>query len=398
MRVAYVCADPGVPVFGRKGASVHVQEVVRALLRRGARVTLFASRTGGEVPAGLEGVEVRRLPRPKSIDGRALPAADRERALQAADAQLPAALAAAGPFDLVYERYALWSTGALRHARATGTPSVLEVNAPLVDEQAEHRELIDAAGALRATQVAFAEADAVVAVSRPVADWARALGPPAARVHVVPNGVDPDRFPPRAAAGRRTTKPDFFTVGFVGTLKPWHGTEVLVDAVARMGPDVRLLLVGDGPERARLLARAAAAGLGDRLVAIGAVDPADVPGHLARMDVAVAPYPPGDSYFSPLKVFEYLAAGVPLVASRVGQVPELLRDGEHAVLVTPGDAGELAAALETLRREPARRDRLGRAGWELVRRDHTWDGVVDRVLALVGLAAPDTAPAPAEVA
>lgn len=230
MRVAYVCADPGVPVFGRKGASVHVQEVVRALLRRGARVTLFASRTGGEVPAGLEGVEVRRLPRPKSIDGRALPAADRERALQAADAQLPAALAAAGPFDLVYERYALWSTGALRHARATGTPSVLEVNAPLVDEQAEHRELIDAAGALRATQVAFAEADAVVAVSRPVADWARALGAPAARVHVVPNGVDPDRFPPRAAAGRRTTDP--FTVGFVGTLKPWHGTEVLVDAVA----------------------------------------------------------------------------------------------------------------------------------------------------------------------
>lgn len=68
------------------------------------------------------------------------------------------------------------------------------------------------------------------------------------------------------------------------------------------------------------------------------------------------------------------------------------------MLVTPGDAGELAAALETLRREPARRDRLGRAGWELVRRDHTWDGVVDRVLALVGLAAPDTAPAPAQVA
>jgi hypothetical protein len=179
MRIAYLCADPGVPVFGRKGASVHVQAVVDALARRGADVHLLAAREGGEPPAALRDVALHRLPCP-----RGQPAA-RERTALAANSATSAALDAAGPFDLVYERHALWSHAAMEHTRASGTPGLLEVNAPLVEEQAAHRVLVDRAGAERAARRSFAAASALLAVSQPVADWLCARGVPAGRVHAI---------------------------------------------------------------------------------------------------------------------------------------------------------------------------------------------------------------------
>ena len=111
MRVAYVCADPGIPVFGTKGASVHVQEVIRVLLEAGHTVELFCRRTDGEpwpaaAAARAEGrLVVHELGRIKGTD-----VADRERRAMAADGELRAALEEAGLFDAVYERYSLWST------------------------------------------------------------------------------------------------------------------------------------------------------------------------------------------------------------------------------------------------------------------------------------------------
>jgi glycosyltransferase involved in cell wall biosynthesis len=121
------------------------------------------------------------------------------------------------------------------------------------------------------------------------------------------------------------------------------------------------------------------------------VAPADVGRLLAGADAAVAPYPGDDAnYFSPLKVFEGMAAGLPVVASRVGQLPELIRDGRTGLLVAPGDPEALAASLVELAHAPARRARIGAAAREHVLREHTWDGVVRRVL---GLAVPAGAPA-----
>src|SRR5262249_29646448 len=134
MRIAYVCADLGVPVFGRKGCSIHVQEVVRALSEQGACVELFARRLDGEPPPGLETIPLHALP--------ASPKGDhtlREQAALRANDDVRALLEQEGPFDLVYERYSLWSFAAMEYARASGTPGLLEVNAPLIAEQAEHR-------------------------------------------------------------------------------------------------------------------------------------------------------------------------------------------------------------------------------------------------------------------
>jgi glycosyltransferase involved in cell wall biosynthesis len=385
VRIAYVSADLGVPIFGRKGCSIHVHEVVSALKNRGADVEVFSANASGTPAMGLDDLRVHSLPRPPKGD-----LAAREQAALAANAELRAALARELPYDLVYERYSLWSFAAMDYARAANTPALLEVNAPLIEEQAEHRGLVDRAGAQRVAEQVFGAATGILAVSEEVAAYVAQFPGTRNKIHVVPNGVSPSRFSPGLAA--TLPRPaGAFTVGFVGTLKPWHGLSILVEAFARLRrrhPEARLLIVGDGPERDRLAADLAAAGLTEAVHWAGAVDASAVPGWLASMDVGVAPYPPlAHFYFSPLKVYEYMAAGLPVVASRIGQLKSLIEEGRNGLLVTPGDAAGLAAALERLQSDPELRARLGQAARSTVLEQYTWDAVAQRVLCLAGLEA-----------
>src|SRR5260370_15507596 len=233
-------------------------------------------------------------------------------------------------------------------ARAANTRGLLEVNAPLIEEQAEHRGLVDRAGAQRVAEQVLGAATVILAVSEEVAAYVARFPGTRNKIQVVPNGVSPNRF--WAGLARTLPRPaGAFTVGFVGTLKPWHGLSILVEAFARLRqrhPEARLLIVGDGPERDRLVADLAAVGLTEAVHLAGAVDASAVPGWLASMDVGVAPYPPlAQFYFSPLKVYEYMAAGLPVVASRIGQLTNLIDEGRSALLVTPGDGTCLAGAL-----------------------------------------------------
>ncbi|GAA3763559.1 glycosyltransferase involved in cell wall biosynthesis [Spinactinospora alkalitolerans] len=377
MRIAYVCADPGVPVFGSKGASIHVQEVLRRLLARGARVELFCMRTGGPAPADLAGVAVH-----EAAPARAEDTGRRERMTMRAATALEGLLRRAAPFDLVYERYALWGGFGAEWAHASGVPGVLEVNAPLIEEQAAHRGLVHRRAAEANLTRTLAVAPTVVCVSGPVAAWARERGAAAERVHVVPNGVDTDRFRPAPAEPAGP-----FTVGFSGSLKSWHGVHALLDACAPLPDDTRLLLVGDGPEGGALRRRAAEGRLAGRVEFTGALPADRVPAQLRRMHVAAAPYHPGAGrYFSPLKVYEYLAAGLPVVAGDIGQNAEVVAPGRNGVLVPPGDAGALAGALADLRGDPATRTRM-RAAARRTALGHTWEATVTRILAAAGVPA-----------
>lgn len=389
MRIAYICADSGVPVFGSKGASNHVRDFVRALTSLQHNVTLFAAKRGTPAREFCCPIEVVASAGPA---GEVAPALRAEIASLARNTPLSDALRRAhsqGPFDLVYERYSLWSYAGLDFARGEGIPSVLEVNSPLRLEQKQYRELHLEPAAAAIELDLFRRATLIAAVSREVAGHVLRSGGRELPTIVVPNGVDLDLF---AAFSEPADPPGPFTVGFVGSLKPWHGIETLFEAfgiLARDGDPARLLVVGDGPLRRWMQRFAAERGFADSVELAGAIEKQYIPAALARMHVAVAPYPAlEDFYFSPLKVFEYMAAGRAIVASAIGQVQEILRDGETALLAAPGDARELAAKLRLLRSEPILRQRLGHAAREEALREHGWKRRVCMILDAVSASQP----------
>ena len=384
MRIAYICCDPGIPVFGTKGASVHIQEVVRELRSIGHEVALYAVRSGKHVPDDLTDLELH-LETVADVEP-----AEREQAQAHAAERIVSRVIADGA-DLVYERYSLFSTALADITAATGVPGILEVNAPLIDEQRRHRSLVDAPGAAQVLHRQVAAARATVCVSDPVADWVRrrTTDLPDAndvvdRIHTVPNGVSVRRIQPQPE------DPDRVVVTFVGTLKPWHGVADLITAAALARQSWSLRIIGDGPEMDSL--RSQAGRLGVEVDFRGAVAPQDIPAHVAGSAIGVAPYPDlgggEQQYFSPMKVLEYLAAGLAVVASDVGQVPQLLEDGSgrHGVLVAPSDPTALAAALDDLAACPDRRARMGSSGRLLAEQRHSWHRTVTRILELAGLA------------
>lgn len=366
MRLLYLCADGGISLRGTKGASAHVRQVTAALARRGHEVTVACRRFDGDCRPSAD-VETALMPGDESAHAEWLHALVRRRAV-----------------DAVIERYSLASGPGHHVAAAQQIPLVLEVNAPLVDEAARFRGLRDAP-LRRAREAALLRAaDAVVAVSEAIAAHCRAAGVAGDRIRVIPNGVDAAAFAGTdgtAVRLRLGLSPADPVVGFCGSLKPWHGVDVLVDAVALLGPGPTLLVVGDGPESAAVRARARALGLAAATVMTGGVPHDAVPGHLAAMDVGVAPYRAMDPfYFSPLKVVEYLAAGLPVVASDLGSLRDLTPLVE---VVPPDDAPALARALAALLADPPARRRLGDRGRAFAA-TRTWDGVAQRLEEIVG--------------
>lgn len=377
-RVAYALPDPGIPVGGTKGASVHVSAICRAMARMGVEVTLYAARVAGALSGpGAERVTVKELSFGKVPSG---PAGEEARIAGAPVfyERLAEALQER-PAEVVIERLSLFAGSGAEVAEGAGAGRILEVNAPVAAERARHFGLTRAEEAAAAERSAVAGAR-VVAVSAPLARWALSQG--AASAVAIPNGadvelLDPARWQDHAAALREVLGlGNRVVVGFVGSLKPWHGVEVLLEAMERV--DASLVVVGDGPMRESLEAMAARSGVAATFV--GAVSSAEIPSYLAAMDIAVAPYSPSDSfYFSPLKVVEAMAAARPVVASGFAPVAEAL--GGTGMLVRPGDADELGAAIATLAADPELRIRLGDSARSRAVRHFDWEKVAAKVLA-----------------
>ncbi|MDE2007334.1 MAG: glycosyltransferase, partial [Rhodospirillales bacterium] len=364
MRLLYFNPDRGIPVLGDKGASVHVRAFVAAARNLGHEVALVCA-TRGEgnpppdalvielapdiAPAALEALAAERGVGPAFL---ADPVARRELARIAHDRILahavPAALARAGfrP-QIMYERHALFHSSGVAIARALDLPRVLEVNAPLIAEQRRFRGLVFEDAARAAEAASYRGADAILAVSEAVAAQIRPVlgAADATRVRVVPNGVDTQRF--RPGAGRKEMRGrlglgDAPTIGFFGSFKPWHGVDLLLEtfrALAAIRPEARLIAVGEGPEHAAFRDGIAASRLRERTILPGRVPHAAIPAWLAACDLTIAPYMPQPGfYFSPLKVVESLAAGRPVVAPALGQIPDLIEDGRNGRLYRPGDS------------------------------------------------------------
>jgi glycosyltransferase involved in cell wall biosynthesis len=388
MRIAYLCADFGIPIQGHKGASVHVRELVAALGEAGHEVQVVSPNpgTGNSLRAPLHALAPGRLPHASGALVRTLTRGaqrpERETQELAYNVvlyrQTLSWLRSWQP-DLIYERYSLFSLAGLALAQRLGVPHLLEVNAPLRLERARTKGLALAPVAQLIERHLFGASDAVLSVSTALRRYILAHGGRPDHTHVLPNGVDTARFHPRldraALRARWGFSPDAVVVGFAGSLKPWHGLDTLIEAVALLRadvPSVRVLVVGTGPLEAQVRARVAALGLDRVAVLTGAVAHAAMPEMLATLDIAVAPYlTVPDFYFSPLKLYEYMASGLAVVASAIGDIPSLVRAGETGLLSPPADPAALATALRALAGDPDLRARLGAAARAEAER-HTW--------------------------
>jgi glycosyltransferase involved in cell wall biosynthesis len=354
MRIAYLSTDPGVPYGGRKGASVHVSELVDAVAEEGARVLALVSGVAPDAAPPAAGATVEALP----VPGKGLSAAERLAAEPQRTDWLEQRLARFRP-DALYERLALHSAAGSRAAARVGIPHLVELNAPLVDEARRYRGLEEGEVAARLEQEVLRGADLVLAVSRPLAIHAMDRG--ARRVEVFPNAVAIERYPRRSR--QAPAKP---VAVFTGRVRPWHGIEAVAAAWRLLGEAAPALVVAGEPGEARGVLEEVGAAL------LGPIPHCQVPAVLAEADIGLAPYArDAPDYFSPLKLFEYMAAGLAVVAGDLPATRSLV-SGEQALLVPRGDPEALAAAVAGLAADAPRRERMGTAARALVAAAHTW--------------------------
>jgi glycosyltransferase involved in cell wall biosynthesis len=363
-------------IQSRDGQSVHVEELVAALRMLGHEVLVVGPSFYAAAGFGGESRTIARL-------RRLLPGALGELAELAYNLPAWRRLAqACREFqpDLIYERYNLYYLAGAWLARRTRLPYFLEVNSPLAEERIRHGGLKLRRLARAAERHVWRRADCVLAVTEVLRQHVLAAGAVPERVRVVPNGVVLERFPPAAAPATGDAAAP--VLGFVGFVRAWHGLDAVIRFLAAQtaGPPARLVILGEGPARPGLEALAASLGVSERVRFTGLVAHEQVPALVAGFDIALQPRVV--EYASPLKVFDYMAAGRAIVAPDQPNIREILDHERTALLFDPAREGAMAEAIGRLLADAALRRRLGEAARaELERRDFTWRGNAARIVA-----------------
>lgn len=387
-RLLYVRPLVGIPVaFG--GSVTHTQEVIRALEQIGVAVEAHTTDpliAGGTTLGGPEPATPWRLARvPRCLRG--VPAS----VGLGGDLSLAArAVRGARGADAVYQRHTRFSLAGALIARLARRPFILEYNGSEAFFGSHWQPTPFAAQLVACEDAALASATLIVVVAEVERNLLVERGIDPARILVNPNGVDADRF--RAGSGRELRRElgfgdDDVVIGFLGSFGPWHGAPLLAEAfteLSRSHPASRLLLVGEGAEKDRVRQILDAASLSDRVFFAGRVPPAAVPRYLDACDVLASPHVPlpgGTDFFgSPTKLFEYMASGRAIAATRLGQIGDVLDDERTALLATPGDRDEFTQILRRLVDDPDLRARLGEAARETAIARHSWRLNAQRVV------------------
>jgi glycosyltransferase involved in cell wall biosynthesis len=384
-RLIYLRPSVGTP-SAVGGSITHSNEVIRALRDEGVDVAALTTDRSIAATAAADPdppCEWRLLRAARAL--KALPAS----AAVADDlALIRAGLVLEG--DVVYQRHGRFSLCGAVLSQLLGRPLFLEYNG---SEQFRGRywDPTPLAAQLAACELAaLTAATRIFVVSEADREDLVRKGIASHRVIVNENGVASHRFAqgggPAIRASLGFAEKDI-VVGFIGTFGPWHGAPTMARAfcrVAKRTRDLRLLLVGEGPELDRTREELRAGGFEQRATFVGTVAPHRVAEYLDACDVLVSPHiplPDGIAFFgSPTKLFEYMASGKAIVASRLGQIADVLEHERTALLVTPGDEQQLASAIERLAEAPELRQELGRRALQHAAERHSWSRNARRII------------------
>lgn len=382
-RVAYLRATPG-PGTQAGGAASHIKGVVEALVALGVSVKIISN----DAIAGFDTSKHRFTIIPPETVGATRALFDIHNNLVFTRAAVPL-IEQANP-DFIYQRYARFSWAGVVAARRTQRPLFLEYNGSevWVGRHWDHVGSLDLLE--RYERLNLKAAARIFVVSEVERQNLEARGVPAAKIVVNPNGVDAERFRPNIGGAEIRNELGIgdaeVVAGFVGTFGPWHGVVQLAEAIKQVPADVpvRFLLVGSGSLHGEVEQILKAETESRRAIFTGTVAHERVPQLLDACDILVSPHIPladGSDFFgSPTKVFEYMAMGKAIVASRLGQIGEVLEADETALLVEPGNVDELAHAVIKMVASADLRTRLGARAREVALQRHTWRHNASRVL------------------
>jgi glycosyltransferase involved in cell wall biosynthesis len=373
------------------GSVTHLSGILAGFRRAGVVVGLVT--TAPPPPQIAAAVDAFEVADPLPPGARATPelaALSFDRRIVAAAERLAGKL---GAPTAIYQRHAPFRAAGVALAERWDVPLVLEWNGSVTWSFANWSH--SAKPLARSTKRLMAaverrvasSASLITAVSELARDKALVEGADPARAITVPNAVDVEEVDAalHAAHTEPQTQP---LVGWIGSFGDWHGAEVLIRAMPRMPDDARVLMIGDGRERGRCQRLADELGVADRVIWQGKT-PHDRALRLLRdCDVLASPHVElagGEPFFgSPTKIFEYMALSRPIVASRLGQIGEVLEHNRTALLVTPGDERELAEATSVLLEDRMQGERLAAAARLEVESAHTWDHRATAILTRIG--------------
>ncbi len=370
-------------ILAADGMQVHIRELTAALERCGHEIAMVGpvvSTAGGQTLTGRLGALRSHFP---AAFGELLEAGYNFKAYR----QLKDEARAFRP-DFIYERYNAFLLAGLWLKRALGVPLLIEVNSPLCHERKQLGNLTLERLARSMERKMWQEADAVLPVSHAIADFIRRENVPEERIHVIPNGVRPEIY-----AGIRNNDirqklnlENRIVFGFVGYIRPWHGLDRVLHAFKALdNPSLHLLIVGEGPDSDHLKTTAAELGLSGQLTFTGRQPHDKIPALLGAVDVALQP--DVNAYASPLKLFEYMAAGCAIIAPDRPNIRELVTDGQTALLIDPERDGDLVAAIRLLAEDHVLRSQLAHAARQHIKdRDFTWDANARKVAAIAEVA------------
>jgi glycosyltransferase involved in cell wall biosynthesis len=376
---------------GRGAEGLHIASIVRALQARGEDVVVVSPpgvdplETAGSAPLDKGATAARGVQRLWKLISCHAPQILFEFAeigynLYALARLLPALRRK--PKAVLYERYAFFLFGGLLAARFLGRRVLLEVNEIAGIQRARKQTLTGFAKWIE--RQVFSRADAVFVVSSFLQREVIARGARPEAVHVLPNAIDPSRFDAPDSGGPVKAKYHLdgcVVAGFVGWFDEWDRLDLLPEAVRELAestPELRVLLVGDGPVAGLLRECVKACGVEGRVILTGAVPRAEVPAHIAAMDICVLP--DSNPYGSPMALFEMMAMGKAVIAPSLPPIRDVVRDGETALVIRRGNREDLCSALSRLARDSRLREALGGNARRDTLENRTWDRNAQRVI------------------
>ena len=369
------------------GQAVHIRSLIQAFreLDHEVREVALVEKTGEAAPAPKAPSESKRFSPWSLLDK--TPRFVREMAEYAYSVPAARRLGQAQRefgADFIYERYAFGNSAGVKVSKKTGKPLILEVNSPMVLELGKTRGLSFPKHAARTELRIFRGATRIAVVSEVLAGMLEDMGVDRSNIFVTPNGVNlehfqnPDREAAREDLGLSNVQGP--VIGFVGYYRDWHRLDLVIAGLESQAlRETHLVLVGLGPAEDGLRQKAKECGVTDRVHFAGPRTHARIPAILPAFDVGLVPAI--NPYASPLKLHEYMAAGIPSLAPDQPNLREVLTHNKDALLFAPDDGNALVDALSTLVGDDSMRQSLGKAAYQtILDRDLTWAGNARRVI------------------